>query len=106
MHNCKKAHPKKSHRRRNRFLKRTLVPLYFPGGWGSSEPGPAHEGTGVLQKGVIETIGGVFSRRPPGLPVPERATSRDRVQLYQPSALRRLATGMRRAMPFTRRRSG
>ena len=104
MHNCKTAHPKKSHRRRNRFLKRTLVPLYFPGGWGSSEPGTAHEGTGVLQKGVIETIGSLFSPSSHGSPTPLKREGR--VQICQPSAIRRLATGMRRAMPFTRRRSG
>ena len=27
MHNCKTAHPEKTHRRRNRYLKRTLDPI-------------------------------------------------------------------------------
>lgn len=111
MHNCRTAHPKQSHRRRNRFLRKALEPLRWwederakTGEWGHGEA--ALEGTGVFQKGIIETIGSVFSSRPSGSPAPERVTSGDRVQVYRPSALRRLAANARRFMPFTSRRSG
>lgn len=76
MHNCKTAHPEKSHRRRNRTLRRALAPLHFPDGWGSSEPGPA----------------------------PKRVTSGDRVQAYPASMLRRLATVVTRL--FVRKTPG
>lgn len=34
MHNCSTAHKGKTHRRRNRFLKKTLDPLHWWGVWG------------------------------------------------------------------------
>ena len=105
MHNCKTSHPKKSHRRRNRVLRRALEPLRTTTGLGSSEPGPAPEGTGVLQKS-ISTVRDLFSPTPSGSPAPERVTFGGPVQLYQPSALRRLAANVRRGMPFIRKSSG
>mgnify|MGYP001577641182 CR=1 FL=1 len=102
MHNCKTAHPKKSHRRRNRALRRLLEPLHTPTGWGSSEPGPAPEGTGVLQKS-ISTVRDLFSA-PSGSPAPERVTSGGRVELYPASMLRRLSAVVKR--PFVRQAPG
>ena len=103
MHNCKTAHPKKSHRRRSRALRRALEPLRLPTGWGSSEPGPAPEGTGVLQKS-ISTVRDLFSPAPSGSPAPERVTSGSRVQLYPASMLRRLSAVVKR--PFVRQAPG
>lgn len=110
MHDCKTAHPDRSRRRRNRFLRKTLEPLRWfndpralSGEWGSHEV--AVEGTGVFQKS-ISTVRDLFLPAPSGSPAPERVTFGGRVQVYQPSALRRLAANARRLMPFTGRRSG
>ncbi len=103
MHNCKKAHPKKSHRRRSRTLRRTLAPLHFPEGWRSAEPGQAPKGTGILHnisKGRVHfgsgTTGAELAKSASG-----RLPEKSRVQIVPASMLRRLSTVVTR--PFVYR---
>ncbi len=94
MHNCKKAHPKKSHRRRSRMLRRALAPLHFP------------EGTGILHnisKGLVHfgsgTMGAELAKSASG-----RLPEKSRVQIVPASMLRRLSTVVTR--PFVYRTPG
>lgn len=103
MHNCKTGHPGKSHRRRNRGLRCALEPLHW---WVHPLAAVRGWGTGVRRRAVtlwptmptahLATAGSVASFT--------QASDR-RVEVFQPSAIRRWAANLRRFVPFTRKTS-
>lgn len=107
MHNCKTAHPKKSHRRRNCFFRKTLTPLHWwederakTGEWGGVEliVRPEPKETRLIYAPGRGTTGAEVSK-----PFGGTRDSESRVRIYTTSALRRLAANVRRFMPFTRK---
>ncbi len=118
MHNCGVFHKGKTHRRRNNALKHTLEPLRWfndpralSGEWGGV-------GLGLIElperpkrpsKRSSKGLGSIitdFLGVGQGSPAPPETEQQGHVQLYQLSALRRLATRTQRLVLFTRRRSG
>lgn len=105
MHDCKTVHPKKSHRRRNRALRKALAPLR----WFASEVLAEHPGWGALALAPVRTSFSFrFNRHevaPAGLPAGKPIWTQDtpRIQVAPASMLRRLAAVVKR--PFLRKPS-
>lgn len=97
--NCKMAHSHKPHRRRNRALRRALAPLH----WFDQPLAVSGErGRGMARRRVSTLQSAMASAAFSGpAPMPARE---DRVQVYQPSAIRRWAAGLRRFVPSLARK--
>lgn len=108
MCNCKTAHPDRSHRRRNRFLRKTIEPLHWfsdpralSGEWGGASMIELPERPKRSSRGLGSVITDFLGMGQGSSAPPEK--SEPLVKVYQPSALRRLATSAKRFMPFTRK---
>lgn len=91
MHNCEKAHPGKSHRRRNRALRRVLEPLRW-----FDDPRAANGewGSGLRRRAVMTVAPSMAAAATVAgsskTPEPMRDS---RVTAYSPSVLRQLGAG-------------
>lgn len=103
MHNCKTAHPRKSHRRRNRFLRRSLEPLRRQYNWGSAEPGSVFEGPGIFRSNRMTEREEREEAQVAGNS-PRIVSYEKKVEIISASMLRRLATVVMR--PFVRQAPG